>query len=527
MPSRSAPAPEPASGSVTAADSTEVPRNVRRVLLGILLALLLSMLDGLIVGTAMPTVVADLGGLDHMSWVVTGYTLATACSTPVWGKLGDLFHRKLMFLASIVLFLVASVLCGLAPSMNWLIVFRVLQGLGAGGMGAGAFALIGVLLPPRERGRYQGLVAAVMAIGQLGGPLIGGFVTAHLGWRWAFYINVPLGLICVTWCWIMLRVPPPGRQGKAVIDWWGIALLTGAISAFTMSATWAGSTYAWGSWQIIALAVLALSLLAGFIATERRVAEPLMPLRIYQGHRNFPLAAVLLTVSGVSMFGATLYLPLYQQVVQSASASHSGLLLLPMMIATLITSHIAGKVMTATGRYKVFPVLGSLFLVAGLALLSTMNTGTSRFATSTYMALVGIGTGFTLHMSNTIAQNAVAPRDMGSASAATNLFRNLGGSLGIAVFASLFAGAVGGGVASGSGVGHVPAAARAAYASDVAHATHLVFLTATLIALAALVAAVFVEEIPLRGKPGAATPTPAKPQVPGEPAERTEGTPSA
>ncbi|WP_267902549.1 MDR family MFS transporter [Streptomyces triticirhizae] len=489
-----------------------MPRNVRWVLLGVLLALLLSLLDGMIVGTAMPTVVADLGGLDHMAWVVTGYTLATACSTPVWGKLGDLFDRKAMFLASIGLFLAASVLCGAAPSMGWLIAFRVLQGLGAGGMGAGAFALIGVLLPPRERGRYQGMVAAVMAVGQLGGPLVGGFVTGHLGWRWAFYINVPVGLVCVAWCWITLRVPAPSRRGGATIDGWGIAFLTGAISTFVMAATWAGSTYAWGSWQIVGLGAVALGLLAAFVATERRVAEPLMPPRVYRGHRNFPLAAVLLTVTGVTLFGATLYLPLYQQVVQSASASHSGLLLLPMMIATLVTSNIAGRVMTATGRYKVFPVTGALLLVVGMGLLSTMGTDTSRLATSAYMAVVGAGTGLTLQMSNTIAQNAVRLRDMGSASAATHLFRNLGGSLGIAVFASLFAGSVAGGAAlapgegGGSGSGGAAAlssTAHAAYVADVAHATHLIFLTGALIALAALLAAVFIEEVPLRGKPGA------------------------
>lgn len=515
----------PSSGprrQAAAADAIDVPTNIRWVLLGIMLALLLSMLDALIVGTAMPTVVADLGGLDHMSWVVTGYTLATACSTPVWGKLGDLFNRKTMFLASIVLFLIASVLCGMAPSMTWLIVFRVLQGLGAGGMGAGAFALIGALLPPRERGRYQGMVAAVMAIGQLGGPLVGGFVTGHLGWRWAFYINVPIGLVCIVWCGIMLHVPAARRQGKATMDWWGITFLTSAISAFIMAATWAGSTYAWGSWQIIALAVGAVALVAAFIATERRVAEPLMPLRIYSGHRNFPLSAVLLTVTGVALFGATLYLPLYQQVVQGASASHSGLLLLPMMIATLITSNIAGKVMTATGRYRIFPILGSLFLVVGMGLLSTMGTDTSRFATSAYMAIVGAGTGFTLQMSSTIAQNAVDLRDIGSASAATNLFRNLGGSLGIAVFASLFTGAVAGGPgrqhsegSPGDVTEHVSAAARHAYISDVAHATHLIFLTGALIALAALLAAVFIKEVPLRGKPGSA---------PAEPAARTVAT---
>ena len=472
-----------------------VPRNVRWVLLGVLLALLLSLLDALIVGTAMPTIVRDLGGLEHMAWVVTGYTLATACSTPLWGKFGDLFNRKHVFLGSVALFLIASALCGTAGSMGALIAFRVVQGLGAGGLGAGAFALIGVLVPPRERGRYQGMVAAVTALGQLGGPLVGGLVTSHLGWRWAFYINVPVGLVCIVWCAVLLKVPVVPRAARVSIDWAGIGLLTGAISAFVMAATWAGGTYAWGSWQIIGLGALAVVLLGGFVLVERRAAEPLMPPRIYTGHRNFPLSAVLLTVTGAAMFGATLYLPLYQQVVQGASAANSGFLLLPLLLASLVASNVAGKVMSRTGRYKVFPIAGAASLAAGMGLLSTMDTTTSRAVTAVYMVLVGAGTGFSLQMANTIAQNAVQLRDIGAASAATNLFRNLGGSLGIAVFASLFASAV----TAGENAGQLSGAARAAYVHDVAAATHLIFLTGAGLALAALLAAVFVEEVPLRG----------------------------
>ncbi|MFD6149487.1 MDR family MFS transporter [Streptomyces sp. NPDC060243] len=474
------------------------PVPVRWVLLGVLLALLLSMLDGLIVGTAMPTVVDDLGGLDRMSWVVTGYTLATACSTAVWGKLGDLFDRKRVFLASVVLFLVTSVACGLAPSMNALIAFRVVQGLGAGGMGAGAFALIGALVPPRERGRYQGMVAAVMAVGQLGGPLVGGFVTGHFGWRWAFYVNVPVGLVCLAWCGLLLRLPARERQGAVRIDWAGIVLLSGAISAFVMAATWAGSTYAWGSWQILGLGTLAVALLAGFVVTERRVADPLMPPRVYTAHRNFPLAAVLLTVTGMTLFGATLYLPLYQQVVQGATASHSGLLLLPMMIATLVATSVAGKVMSATGRYKLFPVVGAASMVVGMGLLSTAGTDTPHSLTTVSMIFLGIGSGFAMQMSNTIAQNSVSMRDMGAASAATNLFRTLGGSLGLAIFASLFTSSVQGGPAKGP-----------VYAAHVAHATHLIFLVGACVGVTALLAALAIEEVPLRGK------EPAKPVAEG------------
>ncbi|WP_435192874.1 MDR family MFS transporter [Streptomyces sp. NRRL F-5630] len=490
-----APRPDP-SPAVPAPSRRPVP--VRWVLLGVLLALLLSMLDGLIVGTAMPTVVDDLGGLDRMSWVVTGYTLATACSTAVWGKLGDLFDRKRVFLASVVLFLVASAACGLAPSMNALIAFRVVQGLGAGGMGAGAFALIGALVPPRERGRYQGMIAAVMAAGQLGGPLVGGFVTGHLGWRWAFYVNVPVGLVCLTWCGLLLRLPARERQGAVRIDWAGIVLLSGALSAFVMAATWAGSTYAWGSWRILCLGALAVALLAAFVATELRVGEPLMPPRVYTSHRNFPLAAVLLTVTGMALFGATLYLPLYQQVVQGATASHSGLLLLPMMIATLVATSVAGKVMSATGRYKIFPVTGAASMIVGMGLLSTAGTDTPHSLTTVSMVLLGIGSGFALQMANTIAQNSVPMRDMGAASAATNLFRTLGGSLGLALFASLFTSSVRGGPAKGP-----------VHAAHVAHATHLIFLVGACVGVAALLAALAIEEVPLRGT------EPAKPVAEG------------
>ncbi|EDY44536.2 DHA2 family efflux MFS transporter permease subunit, partial [Streptomyces sp. SPB074] len=477
---RQAPAP--------AAAPERRPVPVRWALLGVLLALLLSILDGLIVGTAMPTIVDDLGGLDRMSWVVTGYILATACSTAVWGKLGDLLDRKRVFLASVVLFLAASAACGLAPSMNALIAFRVVQGLGAGGMGAGGFALIGALVPPRERGRYQGMIAAVMALGQLGGPLLGGFVTGHFGWRWAFYVNVPLGLVSLAWCGLLLRLPARARPGAVRIDWGGIVLLGGALSALVLAATWAGSTYAWTSWRVLGLGALAVTLLAGFVVTELRVPEPLMPPRVYTGHRNFPLAAVVLAVTGMTLFGTTLYLPLHQQVVRGATAAHSGLLLLPMMLATLLAAGVAGKVMSATGRYKLFPVVGAASMIAGMGLLSRAGTDTPPSLTTVAMVLLGAGSGFALQMANTIAQNAVAARDLGAASAAANLFRTLGGSLGLAVFASLFTSRVRGGPATGP-----------RYAAHVAEATQAIFLVGACAGVAALLAALAIEEVPLGG----------------------------
>ena len=492
------------------AAETSAPKNIRWVMLGVLLALLLSQLDGLIVGTAMPTIVDDIGGLDHIAWVVTAYTLTSACSIPIWGKFGDLYNRKLLFIGSVVVFMVGSALSGQASSMGELIGFRALQGIGAGGMMAGAFALIGVLLPPRERGKYQGMVAIIQTVGSVGGPLVGGLVTTHLGWRWAFYINIPIGLMCVIWCALLLRLPAAARRGKVVIDWLGITLMTSAITTLVLAATWAGSTYAWGSWQIAGLAALFVVLLAAFVAAERHAAEPLMPLRIFTGHRNFPISAVLLVVAGVAMFGATLYLPLYQQIVQGASAANSGVLLLPLMVGSVVASLIAGRTMSKTGKYKIFPVIGSASLAIGMGLLATMGTTTSRLTTGAFMVLVGIGVGFTIQMANTIAQNAVELRDIGAASGAAALFRTLGGSVGVAIFGSLLTRALAGtggnapagegGATGSSAVAGMSAQAKNAYLDAVSHGTQQIFLVGALCAAIAFLAAVFIKETPLRGK---------------------------
>ncbi|MGW8724795.1 MDR family MFS transporter [Streptomyces sp. NPDC055808] len=500
----------------SASEVPAVPKNVRWVLLGVMLAMLLSMLDNMVVSTAMPTIVGDLGGLDHISWVVTAYTLVTAVTTPVWGKFGDLFGRKPMYLASIAVFIAGSALCGASHSMGELIAFRVVQGIGAGGIGAGAFALIGALVPPRERGKYQGMTASVMAIGTIGGPLLGGFVTGHFDWRWAFYINLPLGLVALVWLWLKLHVP--GKRIKAKIDWAGIALLTLSISAIVLAATWAGSTYAWGSWQIVSLGLVTAVGLTLFILVEKRVSEPLLPLSVFTGHRNYPLAMVMTLAGGVVMFGAGLYLPLFQQTVQGASATNSGLLMLPMMIPVVIVSTIAGKVMSATGKYKIFPVLGTVFLTAGLGLLATMDARTSFPLTGLYMVLVGTGLGFTMQMAGTIAQNSVSLRDMGAAMSSSNLFRTLGGSLGVAVFGSLFTRAVQGRLPAGGdtdpgALRALPAGAKDAYLNAVTSGTGHIFLTAAIGCALAFVAALFVIEVPLR-KAGPPAPANAPENVP-------------
>ncbi|NEB81185.1 MFS transporter [Streptomyces sp. SID14478] len=460
------------------------PRRIRWSMLGVMLAMLLSMLDNNIVGTSMPTIVRDLGGMAHLSWVVIAYTLATAVSTPVGGKLGDLYGRKRVFLVSIGVFLVGSAASGAAQTMGQLIGFRVLQGLGAGGLGGLAFALIAQLVPPRERGRYQGMTASVMALGTIGGPLVGGLVTGHLGWRWAFYLNLPLGLLALAWCHVLLAADRPRQGAKAPIDRAGIALLTLTISTVVLATSWGGVQYAWGSWQVLGLLAVSVAGLAAFLAVQRRAVEPVLPPRVF-AHRNFRLASVMMFALGVVMFGASLYLPLFQQTVQHTSVTSSGLLLLPLMAPVVVVSQIGGRVMSRTGRYKIFPVLGGVFLTAGTLLLSTMDTDTSRAAASVYMALTGIGMGFFTQMVMTIAQNSVEMRDLGAASSSANLFRTIGASIGLAVFGSLFNAAT----------------AHGSSAPAVASATHQVFLVAAGVGVLALLAALAVQEVPLRGKP--------------------------
>ncbi|ODU01179.1 MAG: transporter, partial [Pseudonocardia sp. SCN 72-86] len=316
-------------------DRPRSKREIYTVLSGLMIAMLLAMLDNMIVGTAMPTIVGELGGLAHLSWVVTAYALATAVATPVWAKLGDLFGRKGVFMISIVVFLAGSALSGLAQNMGELIAFRGIQGLGAGGLMVGAMAIIGDLVPPRERGRYQGMMAAVMPIAFVGGPLLGGFLTDNLSWRWAFYINIPLGVLALVVIWFTMKLP--GRRAQVSIDWAGAGLLATAVSALTLLTSWGGTEYAWDSWQIIGLGVLAVVATSWFVRVERRVAEPILPLALFKAP-NFTPAIVLTFLTGFAMFGAVTFLPQYQQIVQGASATSSGLLLLPLMAGMLVTS---------------------------------------------------------------------------------------------------------------------------------------------------------------------------------------------
>lgn len=488
-------------------------RSVRVVLLALMITMMLAMLDNMIVGTAMPTIVGELGGLEHLSWVVTAYTLATAAATPLWGKLGDMYGRKGVFMTSIVLFLIGSALSGMAQDMGQLIGFRAVQGLGAGGLMVGVMAIIGDLIPPRERGKYQGMMAGVMALAMIGGPLVGGTITDNWGWRWSFYINLPLGVVALGLISVVLHLP--AKRAQARIDYLGAALLTVGITSIVLVTTWGGTEYAWTSARIMELIGIGVAALVGFVFWQTKAAEPVLPLHIFRS-RNFTLMSIIGFVTGFVMFGATLFLPLYQQSVQGASATNSGLLLLPMLGAMLVTSMVAGRVTTSSGRYYVFPVLGSVLMVIGLYLLSTMDTGTSRLTSGIFMAVVGLGMGCLMQITMLVAQNSVEMKDMGVASSSTTLFRTLGSSFGVAIMGALFnhrvqdtmaerGGSLGSKVTEQSAqldaksLEKLPDAVREAYQYAVSAGTHSAFLLGSIVAVVALVAAVFVKEVPLKG----------------------------
>lgn len=499
------------------ADTSEEvkPRSVRVVLMALMIAMLLAMLDNMIIGTAMPTIVGELGGLEHLSWVVTAYTLATAASTPIWGKIGDMYGRKGSFLTSIVIFLIGSALSGMAQDMGQLIGFRAIQGLGAGGLMVGVMAIIGDLIPPRERGKYQGMMAGVMALAMIGGPLVGGTITDHMGWRWSFYINLPLGAVALAMVTAVLHLPKKKEQGERPrIDYLGAALLTIAITSTVLVTTWGGTEYAWSSVEIIGLIAVGIVSTAAFIYAETKAAEPVMPLHIFRS-RNFTLMAVIGFLVGFAMFGGVLYLPLFQQSVQGASATNSGLLLLPMLLSMMVVSLIAGRVTTNTGKYKIFPIVGGGLMVVGLFLLATMDTGTSRLMSGVYMAVLGAGLGFLMQITMLVAQNSVEMKDMGVASSSATLFRTLGGSFGVALMGSLFTSQVtdtmterlgpeaaakaGSAQLDAASLAKLPGVVREAYQHAVAAGTHSAFLLGAGIAVLGFAAAWFVKEVPLRG----------------------------
>ncbi len=491
---------------------------------GLLLAMFIAALDQTIMATALPTIAGDLGGLSQLPWAVTAYVLAAAAATPIWGKVSDLYGRKDLLRAAIVMFVVASALSGLAQSISELIAFRAVQGLGAGGVMTLAMATVGDLVEPRERGRYQGYIQFVFVLASVAGPLLGGLFVDQLSWRWVFYINVPVGVAALAVVSVYLDVPMQRRAAR--IDFLGAGLLAGFVTAILLATTWGGDRYAWGSPVIVGLAAGAVALLAAFITCEQRAAEPVLPLRLFRDP-VFVVVSSALFITTLSLFAAIVFLPLFLQLVTGASAIQSGLLTLPLLLASAVSTVVSGVVMSRTGRYKIFPVVGLALMALGLLLLSTLDAASTRLTAGMYMAVFGLGFGMVTQILMVAIQNAVEPREIGTATASANLFRALGGSVGVAVYGSVFtsglhywlprklgahlpAGVSPHGIQASPGRIHGFApAVRHGIAEAVANSLHDVFLTAAPIALAGFLIVLALREVPLRGRrPAPAAPGP-------------------
>ncbi|MFD7313259.1 DHA2 family efflux MFS transporter permease subunit [Streptomyces sp. NPDC059883] len=491
------------------------PRGVLVAIGALLLGLLLASLDQTIVSTALPTIVSDLGGLEHLSWVVTAYLLASTAATPLWGKLGDQYGRKKLFQIAIVIFLIGSALCGIAQNMPQLIGFRALQGLGGGGLIVLSMAIVGDIVPPRERGKYQGLFGAVFGATSVLGPLLGGFFTQSLSWRWVFYVNLPIGIVALLVIAAVLRVPV--RRTAHTIDYLGTFLIASVAICLVLVASLGGTTWAWGSPETIGLAVLGLLLLAVFVRVERRAAEPVLPLRLFR-LRTFTLVALISFIVGFAMFGAMTYLPTFLQVAQGVSPTLSGVHLLPMVLGLLITSTLSGQIVSRTGRWKVFPILGTGITAVGLLLLHQLTEFTGTWVMSVYLFVFGAGLGLVMQILVLAVQNSVSYQDLGVATSGATFFRSIGSSFGVAIFGTVFSNLLSGKISAalagqtlppGVGpadissdphaIGRLPAALRPPVLHAFATSITDVFLYAVPVVLLAFLVAWFLREDKLRG----------------------------
>jgi EmrB/QacA subfamily drug resistance transporter len=475
-----------------------------------MLVMLLASLDQTIVSTALPTIVGEFGQLEHLSWIVTAYLLATTIVTPLYGKLGDLFGRKIVLQGAIVLFLVGSALCGLSRSMIELIAFRALQGLGGGGLMVTAAAVVGDLFSPRERGRYQGIFGGIFGLSTILGPLIGGFFVEQLSWRWIFYINLPLGVIALVIIGYAFKAPPARNQSR--LDILGAVLLTIMLSALILTTSLGSGALEWRSLTAIGLVGTTIASIAGFIWVERVAAEPLLPLHLF-GNRVFTIACAVGFIVGLALFGSLTFLPMYLQIVKGISPTDAGMTLTPMMAGVLASSISSGRIISRIGRYRLFPIVGTAIATIGLGLLATVGIATSVWTTIAYMVVLGLGLGLVMQVLVLAAQNSVDYRYLGVATSGTTLFRSIGGSIGVSLFGAVFAsnladnlgrvfptGADLPSAAAPAAIQALPSGIRSLYLDAFTAALQPVFLHAAIIAAFGFVLTWFLQEVPLRGR---------------------------